>query len=218
MAKKKPPPATSPPSAVRDRVREFRRVRASELAANARNPKSHPPAQRQALRALLAEIGFAGAELCYHSARNGGALTLIDGHMRREEMGDAELPCLVLDLDDAEADKLMATFDPLGAMAEADAAKLDALLREVQTGDDALAALLAELQQEVSETELSEAGGGDGPRLGGATRDVAVKVVIPVADLAGVERAIALTGNVNRGEALAQICREYAELHAHETR
>jgi hypothetical protein len=51
---------------------------------------------------------------------------------------------LILDVTEAEADKLLATFDPLGAMAGADAALLDELLRGVQTGNEAVAALIDE--------------------------------------------------------------------------
>jgi len=50
---------------------------------------------------------------------------------------------LILDVNEAEADKLLATLDPLAAMAESDGAKLDALLRNVDTGSEALQQLIA---------------------------------------------------------------------------
>src|SRR5438093_11178095 len=123
---------------IRDRIKSLRRVKASELVPNAKNWRTHPKQQRDAFRDLLGEIGFAGAELTYYSKRNGGRLTLIDGHMRQEELGDAPIPCLITDLNDEEADKLLVTYDPLAAMAEADAGKLDALLKEVNTDGVAL--------------------------------------------------------------------------------
>jgi hypothetical protein len=52
---------------------------------------------------------------------------------------------LVLDVDDAEADYLLAVVDPLAAMAVADAGALDALLSSVQSGEAAVTAMLAEL-------------------------------------------------------------------------
>src|SRR5262245_45503012 len=116
----------------RDRIKEFRRVAANEIAVNPRNHRTHPEAQREAIRGVLAEIGFAGAELCYYSERAGGSLMLIDGELRRNEMGTTEVPCLITDLSDDEADKLLLVFDPLAAMAEQDAQKLDSLLRDVQ--------------------------------------------------------------------------------------
>lgn len=79
--KRKAPPLFE----VRDRIKEFRRVPAAELAANPANWRKHPEAQRAALRGVLEEVGIAGPLIAYHSARNGGALTLIDGHLRQED-------------------------------------------------------------------------------------------------------------------------------------
>ncbi|MDV7395367.1 hypothetical protein RZS08_28535, partial [Arthrospira platensis SPKY1] len=50
-----------------------------------------------------------------------------------------------MDITDAEADYLLATHDPLGAMAGADNAMLSELLRQVNSGDAAVQALLAGL-------------------------------------------------------------------------
>ena len=131
---------------IRDRIKELRRVKASELHPNPKNWRTHPKKQLDALRGILAEVGFAGAELARELPD--GSLQLIDGHARAEIAGDAEIPVLILDVTESEADKILATFDPLGAMAEADAGKLEELLREVQTGSEALAEMLAELAEE----------------------------------------------------------------------
>lgn len=131
---------------IRDRIKELRRVKASELHPNPKNWRTHPKQQLDALRGILAEVGFAGAELARELPD--GALQLIDGHARAEIAGDAEIPVLILDVTESEADKILATFDPLGAMAEADAGKLEELLREVQTGSEALAEMLAELAED----------------------------------------------------------------------
>src|SRR4051795_1571083 len=110
---------------IRDRIKDFRRVPASSLRPAPDNWRTHPPAQRDELKGLLAEIGYAGASLCRELPD--GSLELIDGHLRAEEMGGQDVPVLVTDLDEAEAKKLLATFDPLGGMAAADPASLDAL-------------------------------------------------------------------------------------------
>jgi DNA modification methylase len=75
-------------------------------------------------------------------------LTLIDGHLRLGELAEAEVPVLVLDVTEAEANKLLVTLDPLAAMAEMDARRLDDLLRDVQTGSEALAAVYTGLAEE----------------------------------------------------------------------
>ena len=73
---------------------------------------------------------------------------LIDGHLRAETLGDGDVPVLILDVNEAEADKILATLDPLAAMAESDASKLDALLRNVDTGSEALQQLIAATAEE----------------------------------------------------------------------
>ena len=75
-----------------------------------------------------------------------GRLQLIDGHLRAETMRDDEVPVLILDLDEAEADKLLLTLDPLAAMASADTDRLDELLDSVRTDDPAIQALLDDLR------------------------------------------------------------------------
>jgi DNA modification methylase len=128
---------------IRDRIKELRRVPAGELLPNPKNWRTHPQSQQDALRGVLAEIGYADALLTREV--DGQRLMLIDGHLRAETTPDSIVPVLVLDVTDEEADKILATLDPLAAMAEADSAKLDALLLEVQTSSEGLAAMLTEL-------------------------------------------------------------------------
>jgi DNA modification methylase len=131
-----------PPGSVqiRDRVKEFRRVRASELVRNPKNWRRHPKSQVAALRGLLSEVGYAAALLVRELPD--GRLMIIDGHMRAETTPDQVVPVLVLNVTEKEADKILLTHDPLGAMAESDAARIKALLATVQTEDQAVQDLL----------------------------------------------------------------------------
>jgi DNA modification methylase len=131
---------------IRDRIKELRRVPANELRPNPRNWRTHPEKQLNAIRGVLAEVGFAGAELAREL--EDGTLELIDGHARAEVAGTAEVPVLVLDVNEAEANKILATFDPIGAMADSDAAKLDAVLRDVETANEDLSQMIADLANE----------------------------------------------------------------------
>jgi len=63
---------------IRDRIKELRRVKASELLRNPRNWRTHPAAQARALRGLLNEIGYADALIARELPD--GQLQLIDGH------------------------------------------------------------------------------------------------------------------------------------------
>jgi ParB-like chromosome segregation protein Spo0J len=125
---------------IRDRIKELRRVKASSLRPHPKNWRTHPKAQQDALRGLLAEVGYADALLARELPD--GTLELIDGHLRAETTPDMEVPVLVLDINDAEAAKILATLDPLGGMAEANERILADLLAEVQTESEAVQALL----------------------------------------------------------------------------
>jgi hypothetical protein len=131
---------------VRDRIKELRRVPARELQPNPRNWRTHPVSQRNALRGLLAEIGYADALLARELAD--GTLQLVDGHLRAETTPDAVVPVLVLDVDEAEADKILLTLDPLASLAESSDDELHALLAGVQTDNGAVRALLDSLTAE----------------------------------------------------------------------
>jgi hypothetical protein len=132
---------------IRDRVKELRRVLASELLPNPRNWRIHPPAQQDALRGVLAEVGYAGALLAREL--DDGRLQLIDGHLRAETTPEALVPVLVLDVDEQEAIKILVTHDPLSALAGADVAKLNDALSDCEIRNPALMAMLADLDEQV---------------------------------------------------------------------
>ena len=125
---------------IRDRVRELKRVMASELRPSPSNWRVHPQGQQDALRGVLSEIGYAGALLARELPD--GTLELIDGHLRAETTPDMEVPVLVLDVDEREAKYLLATLDPLGAMAEANDEALAALLADVESENAAVQEML----------------------------------------------------------------------------
>jgi hypothetical protein len=140
---------------IRDRIKELRRVPADQLQPNPKNWRKHPESQANALRGVLAEVGIASAVLARETAE--GGLMLIDGHLRTETLHNAEIPVLVLDVTEEEADKILATFDPLGAMAESDADALRALLEEVETGSQELADMLTALAEDAGVFNAAEA-------------------------------------------------------------
>jgi len=133
-------------AAFRDRIKALRRVPAGDLLRNPRNWRTHPQAQQDALRGILSEVGYADALLARETPD--GELVLIDGHLRAETTPDQEVPVLVLDVTQAEADKLLLSLDPLAQLAETNKQALDSLLRDVQTGDSGLAKMFEGLAGE----------------------------------------------------------------------
>jgi len=130
---------------IRNRVKALRTVKASELFPNPKNWRTHPKAQQDALRGILAEVGYADALLARELPD--GSLMLVDGHLRAETTPEQEVPVLILDINEAEADKLLLSLDPLAALAETNAVALDALLREVDTGSEGLQQMYADLAE-----------------------------------------------------------------------
>jgi DNA modification methylase len=143
---------------IRDRIKELRRVKAKDLRPNPRNWRTHPKAQREALQGILAEVGFADAVLARELPD--GSLELVDGHLRAETTPEMELPVLILDVSEEESNKLLATLDPLAAMAGASAEKLSELIKTLGTTSDAVANLMARTAREagidVAAAEMDE--------------------------------------------------------------
>lgn len=136
----------------KNRIIELRQVPAEELKANPRNFRKHPAKQTKALRGVLKEVGIAGALLAYNHPERG--LELIDGHLRQEQGG--VWPVLVLDVNEEEAAVILATHDPLAAMADQDNVVLESLLRGLSIQFEGLEDMLA-AQPEPVEVEAPEA-------------------------------------------------------------
>jgi DNA modification methylase len=116
-------------------------VEAESLQDNPRNWRRHPQKQMAALRDVIAEVGWAGA-LLYNEATG----RLLDGHLRKKLGGI--MPVLIGSWTEEQERKILATLDPLAAMAEAEAPILEALLREVDTDSAAIQGMLEDLAKE----------------------------------------------------------------------
>lgn len=128
---------------IKNRIKELRYVKASEIAPNPKNWRTHPKEQSDALRGVLAEIGMADAVVAREL--EDGSLMLIDGHMRAETFGSEEVAVLVLDVTEEESDKLLAVFDPIAGMAGVNKNSLEELLAGISTNSDPLNSLLEQL-------------------------------------------------------------------------
>jgi hypothetical protein len=112
------------------------------LAANTSNWRRHPESQSLALTAALKEVGWAGALL--FNERTGH---LIDGHLRKEiTPGGEKVPVLVGSWTEEQEKIILATLDPIGAMAERDQPALDKLLASISVDDPDLQRMFDELK------------------------------------------------------------------------
>jgi hypothetical protein len=113
------------------------------LVANPRNWRTHPDHQRAALLGLLDEVGWVAEVLV--NQRSG---FVVDGHLRvasAVQRGETSVPVRYVDLDDAEERLVLASLDPIAAMATTANDQLSALLEGLQSSNAGLQALLRDL-------------------------------------------------------------------------
>lgn len=117
---------------------------AKDFTANPANWRKHPQSQRDALGGVLSEIGWVTGVIVNKTTGH-----IVDGHARVEEAyklsPDAEVPYTEVELTPEEEATILATLDPISAMAEADAAALDSLLHSVSTASEGVQSMLSEL-------------------------------------------------------------------------
>jgi len=149
-------------------------VEAGTLTANPDNWRRHPKGQITALQAVIEDpaVGWTGALLFNEKTGR-----LIDGHARRKIVDEsAVVPGLIGSWSEEAERKILATLDPLAAMAEADAEALKGLLETVDLSGEALAGLEMELAAALEGSRTF--GGGDGDRSA-ATQSLAEQFGVP---------------------------------------
>jgi len=127
----------------RNRIVGQELVAPDQLLANPGNWRTHPKPQQAALEGALSELGWIQRVIVNRTTGR-----MIDGHLRVSlalRHGEPAVPVSYVELSEAEEALALATFDPIGALAGADREQLDALLREVSTGDAALQEMLGNL-------------------------------------------------------------------------
>ena len=129
-------------------------VPAASFAPNPANWRQHPLGQRDAMGGVLGEVGWVGQALV--NLRNSpewgeaaGVATMIDGHLRVAMALDRDpqtpVPRLLVDLTPDEEALVLATFDPISAMATANATLIESLLSGLHTNSEAVSKLLSEV-------------------------------------------------------------------------
>ena len=110
-----------------------------QLLANPKNWRTHPVNQREALRGALDQVGWVQQVMVNRVTGH-----IVDGHARVEEAltrGEASVPVLYVELEPHEEDVVLATLDPIGALATRDDERLRMLLAEVEFDSEALRAM-----------------------------------------------------------------------------
>jgi len=192
------------------------------LLANPANFRLHPKPQQDALAGVLAEVGLVQNVIVNRRTQH-----VVDGHLRISlAMRDDQptVPITYVDLSEDEERLILATLDPIAAMAATDRDQLAALLEEVSTGEAAVQAMLAEMAEREGIVPTDDAAWGD---AFGALPDgekspfEQMTFTVSTAQAATVRDAMTRakhgaafddTGNENsNGNALAAICEAYVD-------
>ena len=134
------------PAAWRNRIVGHAEVAPGELVPNPRNWRTHPDDQQRALSGALAEVGWVAEVLV--NERTGH---VVDGHLRLElalARGEPTVPVTYVELSEDEERLVLASLDPLAAMAMAEQEQLAILLSGLDPADGALRALLDDLSRQ----------------------------------------------------------------------
>lgn len=154
---------------------------ADQLLAHPLNYRIHPKAQQDALAGLLDQVGF--VQRIIVNRRTGH---VVDGHLRVSlaiTRGES-VPVVYVDLDEAEERLVLASLDPLAAMAGKDSDVLAQLMEGLDVGDGALAEMLAALTEAAPAVEYTQ------------------KIVIPIYEPTGPKPQVAELFDATRARAL----------------
>jgi len=135
----------------RSRIVGYGEVNPEELLANPLNWRIHPTSQQEGLEHVLTEVGWVDDVIV-----NKETGFVVDGHLRvslalRNE--EPLVPVKYVELTPEEEILVLATLDPLAAMAATDVKILGDLLRDMGSHDGAIGDLLNDLRDSI-EVEL----------------------------------------------------------------
>ncbi|MGO8684779.1 MAG: ParB N-terminal domain-containing protein, partial [Thermoleophilia bacterium] len=105
----------------------------ANLIANPANWRLHPHSQQRALSDVLTEVGLVQSVIVNRTSGH-----LIDGHLRVElakAQGQETIPVVYVELTDEEERLILASLDPIAAMAAVDRERLGELLSGIENPD-----------------------------------------------------------------------------------
>jgi hypothetical protein len=138
-------------------------VAPDQLLANPLNWRIHPKAQQGALEKMLDRVGWVNEVIV-----NRASGFVVDGHLRVSlalRRGEASIPVKYVDLTEEEEHLVLATLDPLSALAVPDDAVLATLVQLVT--DDGLTEILDAVNQPAQPGQPPNPGGPEEPSLPG---------------------------------------------------
>lgn len=143
--------APTPAPAFRNRIVGYGTEKPDQLLANPRNWRVHPKAQQVALKTVLREVGWVQDVVV-----NKTTGFVVDGHARvgiALQNEEAEIPVKYVELTEAEEAIILASFDPISAMAGTDQGLLRGLIEDIRAMPDEPSDQLTLLLSGIAERE-----------------------------------------------------------------
>jgi len=116
-----------------------------QIQFNPRNWRVHPLNQQNALDGVLETVGW--AQQVVVNKRTGN---LVDGHLRCQlaaRKGEKTIPVVYVDLSEEEEALVLATIDPIAAMATTDKQKLDELFAGIESDNENVKKMLDDIAE-----------------------------------------------------------------------
>ncbi len=132
----------------RNRIVEHGEANPNDLLANPKNWREHPEHQERALEAVLDRVGLVQDVIV-----NVTTGLMLDGHLRvkmARRRKEATVPVKYVEVTEEEEEVILASLDPIGALAATDAGKLQDLIGVLGNDDDRLDSLLEHLNSRVA--------------------------------------------------------------------
>jgi len=120
---------------IKNRIKEYKLIPKEKIQDNPKNWRIHPENQKMYLKEVLEEVGFVNAVLVREIQND--LYELIDGHLRKDLLDD-EIPCLVLDVNEEEANILLTTVDPITELHGTHNDNLKELIESIEIENDSI--------------------------------------------------------------------------------
>ena len=128
---------------IKNRIVGYGEESLDQIQFNPRNWRVHPLNQQNALKGVLDEVGYVQSVIVNKRTGN-----LIDGHLRCQlsaREGNKTIPVVYVDLSEEEEALVLATLDPIAAMAATDREKLNDLFESINSDNENVLNLLDEI-------------------------------------------------------------------------
>ena len=129
-----------------------------QLLANPLNWRIHPKFQQDTLRGVLNDVGWVQRVIVNKTTGN-----IVDGHLRVSlalRHGAETVPVVFVELTEEEENEILATIDPISAMAGTDKQKLGELMQFVSAQDQNVREMLIALSQQNNPNYAENNGNG----------------------------------------------------------